>query len=813
MEISSTRPASPIRIGDRVRVRRERWIVAGVEPHDGCTLVTLAAGDPAASTRTFHVLSPFDDVVKEARRDRPRRVGLPAWRRASRLLVAADGPAGTFRTAASARIDLLPYQLEPALALLRGYGCRLLIADEVGLGKTVQAALAVAELRASGAAYRVLIVCPAGLREQWVEETHTRFALDVALLDPAAIRRCRAALPPDINPWTLQACAVTSIDYVKRPEVLPLVLDVPWDVVVVDEAHGAAGPSDRHDAVAALCRTASYVLLLTATPHNGDDEAFAALCRTGALDEPLLVFRRSRAEAARATDRHVHIVRVRPSPPEAAMHAALRALTAAIEREGADRDPRTWLMLTLLHKRACSSPFALAESARRRLDGLEDRTGDASTQLLLPLDDAGEQDESDAAPVWTQPALRDGASERALLNALVEAARAAECADSKLRRLARLLRAVREPLIVFTEYRDTLLHVQRSIAPGAAIVHGGLTRAERRAALASFHRRGGVLLATDAAGEGLNLQQECRTVVNLELPWNPMRLEQRIGRVDRIGQRRRVHAFHLVSDGEARLLERLAARVARAGANIGAADPLGTPPPWTESAVADLVIGVSRSAPREQPFSSGAPLVPLVRYEQEAAAECQRLHTTRRLLSSHTSDVHRPGTADETAPLVARTARRRTRLATGGRALAIFRSDLCDAAGRVIASHLTSVLVPLTWCGHDAAEVVGGIGVAVAGSDRANWLAQSVERHARLMAMQRRRLDAIAVASAYGHEARQPGLFDRRTERSENETGRRRDERARAMEERRLRLDAAAALSADAPRLALLLLACRPTRR
>src|SRR5439155_1053448 len=128
------------------------------------------------------------------------------------------------------------------------------------------------------------------------------------------------------------------------------------------------------------------------------------------------------------------------------------------------------------------------------------------------------------------------------------------------------------------EYRDTLLHVERQIGRPAAVLHGGLSRDERSAALEDFvSGRRSVLLATDAAGEGLNLHRTCRIVVNLELPWNPMRLEQRIGRVDRIGQTRVVHAFHLISRGagEMGVFNRLRLRIATAEADVGAADPLG----------------------------------------------------------------------------------------------------------------------------------------------------------------------------------------------------------------------------------------------
>ena len=141
---------------------------------------------------------------------------------------------------------------------------------------------------------------------------------------------------------------------------------------------------------------------------------------------------------------------------------------------------------------------------------------------------------------------------------------------------------------MFTEYRDTLAHLRQQLARPALVLHGGLTRDERSAVLADFVAASAtVLLATDAASEGLNLQSRCRLVVNLELPWNPMRLEQRIGRVDRIGQARVVHAFHLVAagTGEMRILERLRSRLAIASAEIGAANPLDD-----EASVARFVI-------------------------------------------------------------------------------------------------------------------------------------------------------------------------------------------------------------------------------
>jgi superfamily II DNA/RNA helicase len=248
--------------------------------------------------------------------------------------------------------------------------------------------------------------------------------------------------------------------------------------------------------------------------------------------------------------------------------------------------------MAVLHKRALSSAWSLARSVGRRLDALAADDAVAEQQMALPLDDPlGELIAGDEAPAWpVDLRLSDSARERVLLSAVADAARLAATRETKVEALVRLLRRAGQPAVVFTEFRDTLLNVRGQMARPALVLHGGLTREERSGVLASFARDPqGLLLATDAAAEGLNLHHHCRLVVNLELPWNPMRLEQRIGRVDRIGQRRTVHAFHLVAEGtgELRLLHRLRARIASAQADIGAPDPLAD-----ERTSARIMLGV-----------------------------------------------------------------------------------------------------------------------------------------------------------------------------------------------------------------------------
>src|SRR5438445_9047973 len=164
------RDADEIRVGDLVLVRRQRWRVADVRSHDGCRLLRLSGTGALNSGAERRIIIPFDFVEPLERPARLRIVRLRRWRRQLGALLACHGPAGSLRSAFRARMDLLPHQLEPALALVRGVGSRVLIADEVGLGKTVQAGLFVSELQERGAADRILVLVPAGLREQWAAE-------------------------------------------------------------------------------------------------------------------------------------------------------------------------------------------------------------------------------------------------------------------------------------------------------------------------------------------------------------------------------------------------------------------------------------------------------------------------------------------------------------------------------------------------------------------------------------------------------------------------------------------------------------------
>src|SRR6185295_7506547 len=167
-----------MQISQIVTVRRSRWRIDDIRTYEDCRLVTLTGIAPPDTGVRRQVLAPFDTIEPIDRPHRPRLVRAARWRRACRAIIAGDTPPGGLRAARHARIDVMPHQLEPALAILRGLGCRLLLADDVGLGKTIQAGIAIAELMARNSADRVLVLTPSGLREQWAQELSIRFGID-----------------------------------------------------------------------------------------------------------------------------------------------------------------------------------------------------------------------------------------------------------------------------------------------------------------------------------------------------------------------------------------------------------------------------------------------------------------------------------------------------------------------------------------------------------------------------------------------------------------------------------------------------------
>jgi superfamily II DNA or RNA helicase len=616
-------PSSPLVPGETVRIRDERWVVTRAEPGVNASVLEVRGRDRSNLDARTSFLLPFEVVERLGSEHSARRVRRSRWRRLTRGLLAEATPSwSSLRTPLRARISLLPFQLEPALAFTHGLASRILIADEVGLGKTIQAALIIAEVLERTSHGRVLVVAPASLKEQWQTELRDRFDVDAWLADSTSIAR-RAAAWGTANPWAGRPVTITSIDFVKRAEVMRALEALVWDAVVFDEAHGLGGSSDRAIAAGALARRARNLVLLTATPHSGDDQAFASLCGLGDLDQrfPLLAFRRTRDDVGVAVSRRTKSLRVRLTLAEREMHRALGAYARTVRRQRSAGGDPAHLAMMVLTRRACSSASSFARSVERRLDLLSRDGASALPQMTLPLfDEAGDDAPDDEL---SAPGLDDRAEECRWLERLLVLARRARTDESKFRALTRFLNRAREPAIVFTEYRDTLTRLAEALEDFSPVtLHGGLAPPDRRQNLRAFTSGAAtLLLATDAASEGLNLQHRCRLVINLELPWTPLRLEQRIGRVERIGQSRRVHAVHLLAVGTAEEFH-VARLLARGDRATSALERLRSEPPvqhlrvtaQTETARLETLRALSSASAARLPH--GRPPVTFLRKRQ-----------------------------------------------------------------------------------------------------------------------------------------------------------------------------------------------------
>ncbi len=616
----------PFEIGQRVRARDTVWQVLDARQYDGYTSVALRSLTKPPVERTF--IHPIDRLELLPPPELCWDLALP--RRWSLLLDAHR------LSAAHRRRDLLsiertklviePYQLLPVMQVMAAPRQRMMLADDVGLGKTVQAGLVMAELIARGRGDRVLIVTPASLVGQWRNEMRDKFDLDFEIFDAESIDELTRHLPAGANPWHYRNRVLASLDYAKQDRVWRVLKAVTWDLVIFDEAHYLAESgsvthpvrTDRSRFAAGLTELTDSLLLLTATPHNGYDHSFwSLLCLLDPLRFPspeamdrdgvrdLVVRRakrgiRNRDGSPRFKDRHVDDLRMElADPPFAAEKRLYDAVTRYTRREwkrarsrGGAEELAVGFAMTVLKKRAVSSIGALRASLRNRLDNLSPdvmapdvRRGlFASYQAGLPLnEDQSARVEGQVLAVPAEAGADALDRERKTLEGLLRQAEAiAGAGDHKAARLREAVDALMatEPdrkIIVFTEYRDTLDYLEtylreRGYGDLIMTMHGGMDRSGREGRVEQFNRPGpALLLATDAASEGLNLQFHCYTVIHYELPWNPNRLEQRNGRVDRWGQTHDVEVYNMVVAGtvEDDILARLIKKIERIREMLG----------------------------------------------------------------------------------------------------------------------------------------------------------------------------------------------------------------------------------------------------
>ena len=441
----------------------------------------------------------------------------------------------TFMCLPRLRFEPFPYQLEAAARALRHMQGRAILADEVGLGKTIEACLVLSELRLRGLADRVLVLAPAGLVGQWREELERKFALPSVVASAG-----RWSAPEGEGPAPV---VVASLAAARRAPLRAAIAERPWDLVIADEAHRLKSP---RSASARLARSlhSRYLLLLTATPvenRMADLFQLVSLVRPGSLGS-MSEFRA----------RHGATGDGRPARNVAALRLAMRDVMV--------RHRRSELEVMLprrLAETVCVAP------------------GDDEAALYHDVS-ARVRAEARGAPAARVLALRAvqrlaGSSAEALGPSLGKlgwddlACRAAAIqATGKATALLQLLHrhAERgEKVVVFTAYRRTLDGLARLLGEHelrAAVYHGGLARAQKDGAIASFAAEAPILLSTEAAGEGRNLQF-CHVMV----PWNPMQIEQRLGRIHRIGQEHDVLLTNLVARGtvEEQILRVLEAKI------------------------------------------------------------------------------------------------------------------------------------------------------------------------------------------------------------------------------------------------------------
>lgn len=515
-------------------------------------------------------------------------------------------------------IEVDDYQLDPVVRALQMPRVNLLIADDVGLGKTIEAGLVVQEMILRHRVRSVLIVCPSSLQVQWKEEMRDKFGLEFRIIDSQAISELRRKRGIHVNPWTHFPRLITSVDFLKRErplrtfrETLP-VGDQPtypraYDLLIVDEAHNVA-PSGRGKyatdsmrtlAIRSLAPHFEHKLFLSATPHNGYRESFAALlelldnqrfARAVTPDRNQLdaiMVRRMKDElklrwdgSRRFAERIVRHLEVPYTEEERQAHHALQTYSELRLKSATSEGERmaAEFVLKLLKKRLFSSPAAFGITLEKHITTVGGRK--SVTVAKRDIDDFAddyaddEEYETEAGEVVSsasQALSPLSTDERALLKQLSDfASKASQRADCKAQTLIDWLKTHLRPggmwneerVIIFSEYRATqkwlfdLLAREGFAGEGRLeMIYGGMPNDQREAIKAAFqaHPRDSavrILLATDAASEGVNLQNHCSKLIHFEIPWNPNRMEQRNGRVDRHGQKAdEVLIHHFVGKG------------------------------------------------------------------------------------------------------------------------------------------------------------------------------------------------------------------------------------------------------------------------
>lgn len=655
--------------GQVVEVRGSTWAVAEVQPQGlprspadegaaGSThVVSLQSLDEDRlgeelqvvwELEVGHAVAPdqgLPELITEDGFDDPNQ--LAAFVDAVRWGAVTSADANAYQAPFRSGATVEAYQLEPLRRALQAPRANLLLADDVGLGKTIEAGLVVQELLLRHRARSVVIVCPPSLSLKWRDEMREKFGLEFTIVDSKQMATVRRSHGLAANPFHLFPRVIVSMAWLPTPRAQRLLRDVyarvgqvntarrfAFDVLIVDEAHhvapaspsatgqarGYAVDSQRTVAARALAERCEHRLFLSATPHNGHPESFTALLemidgrrfsRGASLDEQALREVTVRRLKSELKDKHflprtVKTLPVEPTAEEQGKFAELdRILTESAVANG--KKAGGDIVAMVLKKRFLSSPWAFGRtmalydeaSASGRLPDLDD--DDDFYYELLGTEQSDEEEGEAEQPEFT--ALRQSKGSDPLSAATKDEIAALTAwglghehrPDSRLTALLSFLDSVGRPdgrtwtnerVVVFTEYAATLDWIagvlgQRGYADRLATIQGSTPTDERETIRQRFSADPTkepvrVLVATDSAGEGIDLQAHCHRLVNFDVPFNPSRLEQRIGRIDRYGQKYAPEVFHFspvqtatTYAADLAFLHLIAEKVARVAQDLG----------------------------------------------------------------------------------------------------------------------------------------------------------------------------------------------------------------------------------------------------
>ncbi len=656
--LSSTAPEP----GQLVEVRRRQWIVSDVDASAVSpelpkrNLVKLSSIDEDALGEEIEVLwelEPGAHVIERAglpslsALDEPSK--LEAFLDAVRWGAATNADRGYLQAPFRSGISIEDYQLDPLVRAIDMARTSLLIADDVGLGKTIEAGLVIQEMLLRHRARTILVLCPSSLQEKWRSEMAEKFGLEFRIVDTDSVKLSRRERGLHANPWTSFPRLIASIDWAKQGEGIRLLRDVlppqptfprRFDMLVVDEAHNVAPTvgkyaveSLRTRLVRLLAPHFQHKLFLTATPHDGYTESFTALLEL--LDDQRfsrnilppedqlarVMVRRLKSDLVDAKGRKLYPVRrlealnVEYTAQERETRQLLEEYIASREKRDEREGAASHFVHQLLRKRLASSPAAFASTLARhiatieskgetrRTSGLDERIlrrAIAKTEEDYADDDTRESAEAEAIEEASRRLRPLSAEEKKLLGRLRSwAEQAGHRPDSKGEALLRWLEENLRPkrnwsnarVILFTEYRATQKWLHEILASHdfggerLALLFGGMDPKEREIIKAAFQadpRESPVriLLATDAASEGIDLQNHCNLLVHVEIPYNPNVMEQRNGRVDRHGQKQsEVVIWHPVdtSGGHGDDILRALRKLDAMRADMGSVNPVIAP--------------------------------------------------------------------------------------------------------------------------------------------------------------------------------------------------------------------------------------------